>query len=47
MNALSPLLADPSMKKDGHDFKSALVALDRMGASLSGARVRHHGRRAC
>ena len=36
MNALSPLLADPSMKKDGHDFKSALVALDRMGASLSG-----------
>jgi len=36
VNALSPLLADPSLKKDGHDFKSALVALNRMGASLSG-----------
>jgi DNA polymerase-1 len=36
MQRLSPVLADPAVQKDGHDFKSALVALDRIGLSLHG-----------
>ncbi|MDX9746142.1 MAG: DNA polymerase I [Syntrophales bacterium] len=33
---IAPLLADPAVRKNGHDFKSALIALDRMGLSLGG-----------
>jgi DNA polymerase I len=36
MKSLASILANPSLRKAGHDFKSALVALERMGASLDG-----------
>ena len=36
MKDLSPILADPAVQKNGYDFKSALVALDRIGLSLDG-----------
>ena len=36
MKSLAPILADPSIKKAGHEFKSALVALEQMDVSLDG-----------